>query len=452
MANQTVTVPQTAYKVGEFRITTGSTEAINLSQFTLNFTGTAPVDLLQDVYITYGSKSTVVKSSVSTSSNTFSLNEVLAANSTMDVKVYATLNANIVNGKTVITQLTVNGTSQASGNAVSGGPTTGQTITTGSGTFSAALDASTPVSVLVVGASQPKVASFKFTAQDDAFTITELWFNATGSDAISELIVKDGNTEVKRQSFNGTDLKMTGLNVPVAYNTNKVLDVYAVVSQIGTGYTASGKDIAVSLYALKHRNSNGVETTVNGLSLTSNSMYAYKTKPTISLVALPTTVLAPGTQTIAKFSVTSDAGGPVSWRQVKFNVTLGGAAGVTAGTAVLYDAANESTPLAGVSCAGPAAGVITCASTSTQDQQVSGTKTYVLKATVTGGATGDSVSVRIPSNSSSFSAPTVLASVSTSSSFIWSDESVIPHSATSADWNNDFLVKNLPTDSQTILK
>jgi hypothetical protein len=205
---------------------------------------------------------------------------------------------------------------------------------------------------------------------------------------------------------------------------------------------------------MKHRNSNGVETTVPGLSLSSNSFYAYKTKPTISLVALPTTVLAPGTQTIAKFSVTSDAGGPVSWRQIKFNVTLGGAAGVTAGTAVLYDAANESTPLAGVSCAGPLTNVITCSSTSTQDQQVSGTKTYVLKATVTGGATGDSVSVRIPSNTTSFGAPAALLSVPglSTASFVWSDESVIPHSDTSADWNNDFLVKNLPTDSQTISK
>jgi hypothetical protein len=255
---------------------------------------------------------------------------------------------------------------------------------------------------------------------------------------------------VKRQSFNGTDLKMTGLNVPVAYNTNKVLDVYAVVSQIGTGYTPAGKDIAVSLYALKHRNSNGVETTVNGLSLTSKSMYAYKTKPKI-LFAVPFTPtgFAAANQTIAKFSVMSDAGGPVSWRQIKFNVTLNGTAGVTAGTAVLYDADNDSTPLAGVSCAGPASGVITCASTSTQDQPVSGTKTYVLKATVTGGATGDSVSVSIPKNSSSFSAPTALASVSPASSFIWSDESVIPHSATSADWNNDFLVE-IPTGSQII--
>lgn len=453
MANQTVTVPQTAYKIGEFRITTGSTEGVNLSSFTLDFgSSTASASNLQDVYIQYGSKTTPVKSTVSASGNTYSINEPLAANSTMEVKVFATLNASITSGQTVVSTLSVSGTSQNAGNNVSTSQVIGQTITVGTGSLSATLDASTPVAALVVGGSQPKVASFKFTASNDSFTITELWFNATGSDAIAELVLKDGNTEVKRQAFNGTDLKMTGLNVPVAYNSNKVLDVYAVVSSIGTGYAAAGKNVGVSLYAMKHRDSNGVENTVNGLSLTSNSMYAYKTKPTISLVALPTTVLAPGTQTIAKFSVTSDAGGPVSWRQVKFNVTLGGAAGVTAGTAVLYDAANESTPLAGVSCAGPLSGVITCASTSTQDQQVSGTKTYVLKATVTGGATGDSVSVRIPSNTTTFSAPTALASVSTSASFIWSDESVIPHSNTSADWNDDYLVKNLPTDSQTISK
>jgi hypothetical protein len=163
-------------------------------------------------------------------------------------------------------------------------------------------------------------------------------------------------------------------------------------------------------------------------------------------------VLAAGTQSISKFTVTSDAGGSISWRQIKFGVTTGGAAGVTAGTAALYDSANESTVLAGVSCAGPAAGVITCSATSTQDQQVSGSKTYVLKATLTGGSTGDSVSVKIASSGTTYAAPVALSSVSAASSFTWSDEAIIPHSDLSADWNNDYLVKNLPTDSQTMTK
>jgi hypothetical protein len=92
--------------------------------------------------------------------------------------------------------------------------------------------------------------------------------------------------------------------------------------------------------------------------------------------------------------------------------------------------------------------------TSTADQEVGGSKTYVIKALVTGTVTtGASISTNMMSSSLGFTAPTDTATVqATSASFVWSDEAITPHSGTTADWNNDYLVKNLPTDPLILAK
>ncbi len=177
-----------------------------------------------------------------------------------------------------------------------------------------------------------------------------------------------------------------------------------------------------------------------------NPMFVYKTKPVITNVALPTSVLSNGTQTIYQYTVTADAAGTIAWRQIKFNVAT---TSVTATGFALYDSANQSTALANTTCT-LAGSVVTCVST--QDQEVSGAKTYVLKATTAGATTNSSISVNIPSSGLGYVAPTAAGSVGATSSFIWSDESVVPHTNLTSDWSNDYLVKNLPTDSLTMTK
>jgi hypothetical protein len=177
-------------------------------------------------------------------------------------------------------------------------------------------------------------------------------------------------------------------------------------------------------------------------------MYVYKTKPTITNVALPTTVLSGGTQTIYKFTVSADAGGTVVWRKIALNIATSGSAFTVTGW-TLYDSANESTALANVSSVNTGS-IVTF--TSTADQEVSGSKAYVVKAVVTGVATG-AISTNITSSGFGFTAPANAATVqSTDATFVWSDESITTHSDTTADWNNDYLVKNLPTESLTLTR
>jgi hypothetical protein len=232
-----------------------------------------------------------------------------------------------------------------------------------------------------------------------------------------------------------------------------VIDVYANLGSVGTGGGNSGANVGIALTGFKYKGSDNIERTSiassNGLNLAGFPQYVYKTKPTISLVALPTTILTNGTQTIAKFSVTADAGGTLAWRRVKFSVATSSDV-VFSGQILIYDDANQSTPLPGTSCVLERK-IVTCIST--QDQEVVGSKTYVLKAPIGGTlASGSFISTSIPSSGIGYAVPTQLASVSNLSSFTWSDESITPHSESTPDWSNDFLVKNLPTDTQTLSK
>ena len=452
-SNQTVTVPQTAYKLGEYRLTTGNTEGVNLDTVTLTLAN-GTLTNLTDIYVVYNGKTSQSKST-GQASQTFSINEAVAANTTMSFAVYANMNANLTG--TVVSTLQVSGTSQSSGQAVTSAVVTGQTISQGTGVLTVVADASTPVSALVVGNSMPKVGSYKFTGLNDAFTIDELTFQvlgANGAAAIKNIVVKDGATTLATTPVNSSNkATSTGLTLAVAYNQNKIVDVYADLGTIGTGGATTSANVGVQLVSYEYMTSSGVKTRVFGATST-NAFYAFKTKPTITNVALPTSVLNAGAQTVAQFTITADAGGTVAWRKLTMSIASSTPSGTLTTTGYnIYDAANQSTALTGVVVT-QTASTVTFTSAST-DQEVSGSKTYVVKATVggTGILAGASLSHNI-SSSAVFAAPNTyaVATAVSTNNFVWSDESVIGHDGTTADWMGDYLVKNLPTDSQTMTK
>ncbi|OGZ20436.1 MAG: hypothetical protein A2494_00980 [Candidatus Lloydbacteria bacterium RIFOXYC12_FULL_46_25] len=455
-ANQTTVVPQTAYKIGDFRLTTGSTEGINLDTITLDLTpGTVTETDLSNVYVVYGSKTTTTKSA-GAATQSWSISESVAANTTLNVAVYATLSGSIATSTTIIPTVTMSGTSQASGNAVASASVQGQTITVGAGSITSAVDASTPVSALVVANSMPKVASFKFTTSNEAYTITELTAkvaSAADAAAIKNIVFKDGGTTIATQPMNGVSAAATGLTVSVPLNSSKIIDAYADLDGIGTGFASTSVNVGVTLDSFKYRNSNGVEST-DGTDRAGNAMYAYKTKPTITNAALPSSVLASGLQTIGKITITADAGGTIAWRKIVWNYATATPSGtVTLTGPILTD--ESGTTITGLDFSITGAGKITASSTAgAADQEVSGSKTYILKATVggTGLIAGASVTTNIASSGIGFVNSAVAASVGATATFVWSDESSSPHSELTMDWNNDYLVKNIPTDTQSLTK
>ncbi len=447
-ANQTVITPQAAYKLGEYRLTTGASDNFTLIDLGLYISGsTSTLANISNIYLVVG---TTTSNIVATSSGytLWFANMPLPQNSPISIAIYATLSGAMAPGATTTSSLLVEAISANTGNPVVTPVILGQTVTTGSGSITAALDASTPVSALVVANTMPKVGSFKFAAQNDSYTIDELTANVSSikdATAIIELVFKDGATELRRQAFSGNIATATGLTISIPSNSSKIIDVYANLGAIGTGSASTSARVGLTLSGYEAINSNGVKSRYYP-NISGNQMYAYKTKPTITNVALPTTVLNNGTQSIYQFMVTADAGGTVAWRTIKFNIATS-TASVTSFN--LYDSSNQSTTLSNTTCA-YGGSTVTC--TSSTDQEISGSKTYVLKAIIAGAVVGASVSVNIANSGASFAASTDGAAVAGSPTFLWSDESSQPHSYTTQDWDNDFLVRNLPTDSLTMTK
>ncbi len=455
-ANQTYVVPQTAVKIGEYRLQAGSVEDINLNKIELSFTGTAAQAHITDLYVTYGANTTSVFP-VSSLVQNWTINTLLAKNSTMDIKVYATLSSAIGAGSTIITTLAVEGVGASSTAGLATIPTQGQIITAGNGVLTTSLDPSTPLTSIVVAGSQPKVSSFKFTAVNDSFTVTELYASTSpnAGPVIGSLIWKDGATTLATVPFNGSYATATGLSIVIPANTTKVIDAYLQLGSVNTpGAAASGMNARIGLDGHKYRNSNNIETTVatQQTDLIGNSVYVYKTKPTISNVALPSTTLTAGTQTVAKFNISADSAGAIAWRKLVLTVSSSSPVVFTVGNYNIYDSANESVPLPNVTVLNGGTSTITFISS--LDQEVAGSKTYVIKAVVAGAGIvpGAFLSHNIAYGQASFAAPRDYFNVPGASTFVWSDESEVPHSASSATWNGDYFIKNIPTDSQTLTK
>ena len=199
--------------------------------------------------------------------------------------------------------------------------------------------------------------------------------------------------------------------------------------------------------------------------------YVRKSIPTLSAVALPTTVLAAGSQKVlGRVQISADAAGDVSWDKLVFTVsknsalTIGGTS-----TIALWNGANSvggtfaTTTVdalaggTGDALSGYTSGTLQFFPNSEQQIPAGTSVTYELRGTIGGiasGANNIDVSIANPSVSittSDSSTVGVAANTTGAPSLTWSDRSSIStvHSLSTQDWTNDYLVKTLPLDLGT---
>lgn len=487
-ANQTVVLPSTGFKIGSYNLAGSSTEDILLTTLSFDIDEVTGTEFdegdITNVYPVVKLGGTVVAqpSPVSTSGTgadlNFSLNYTLVKNTNVTIELFANLSddgldmvAGVSGGSDAIdstdsfrTDLTVTGTAMVSGSAVTAtsADTPGQTIAAGSATITATTDASTPVASIVYDNQTVTAAAFKFDAVTSAFDITDLTFTLADATVAQSVDLYDGATLVASRPGAAT-VTFSGLAWNVPANTNKVLTAKLVLGGVGVGAGSTGSSQLLTLTDFTAINkSTGVsDASANdaGPSIENNpagnAMYAYASTPTITNVALPTTTLNTGTQTVSKFAVSTN-GGSIGWKKLIFTITKSISGTDTLASATLWDA-DTNTQVAGtatftgsVEADNDTAGGLTFVATN--EQQISGTKTYYLKMTVAGTlANGDNMSVYIDQLPTSFAASNDYTTVAaTTATFVWSDLSASGHSTSTTDWVNSYLVKNLPTDTQTL--
>jgi len=489
--NQTMIAGTNNARLGSFTLAAGSTEGVNVNTITVTLSAdeaASVTDLMLKDSAT-GAQIGSTKVSPSTS-NSFSVNFVVAASATKTIDIYGNLKSG-ANAGTWAANVDGAGTGAVTASSVTFGSSSAssatlQTITLSSGVLTAAVNSgSTPDSANVIaGAAEVKVGSFRFTAQYSAYTVQEVKVKvpANAATSVTAITLKwTGGSATQALSLSsGAETYATatfaGLTFAVPMNTDANLDVYVGVPTVDAG-ASTGAAISVLLdgdEGFKAVDAAGTaDTTLTGSSADLNSavttgkgtMYVRKSVPTLSAVALDNTSFTPGANVaIGRVKVTADAAGDIGWKKMVFAVSK--SSGVTLGatsTIGLWDGATQiagtfatstnSNPDVEALAATATTGNLVFVATNEQQIGAGSSKTYELRAgTLATTATSGQVFVSVTVPQTSTSATTAaFATISTTSSdatesFVWTDRSSITtvHDETTADWTNDYLVKTLP--------
>ncbi|MFA6436794.1 MAG: hypothetical protein WC242_01580 [Candidatus Paceibacterota bacterium] len=459
-ANQTINVPQTAFKVGEWSLTGGTTEDVNVHTLSVDIdehSGTSfDYDDLTDMYIVYGSQTSTVKSTATAADNDWSVSFTLAKNQVMTVALYANIGSSVTTSTDSFhTDLTVTGTGATSADSISAssGDIEGQTIIYGAGSITATRSAASADAAIVADNQTVQTVAYKFETLNDSYTITEVVLGITNASAIANVNLKDGSTILKTLP-GATAVTFSGLSVPVVANSSKTLTVELELSSVGTGAGTSGSAITTDFTSGKAiAGSTGVEAAISDSTSAGNAMYVYKAIPTVTKVTYSDVQLRNEEEVLLKFTIGS-TGGDISWKRLFFDVLKDGATTLATSTTYLYDVTGG----ANTNVAGSFTGVNLDATTSaatlefdaTAETAVSGSRTYELRSTVSSAnADGDYITTSLHQDAI-YAAPTSTTAVESAdadASIIWSDSSASSHDTTTADWSGDYLVKSLPVQN-----
>lgn len=460
-ADQSTVVPKTAYKLAAYNLTGNSTEAVNIDTISIDFTAVTGATFtaanLTNVYIMYGGvRESSTKATVTATGNSWGVSHVLAKNSSVPVEIYADIGSTITASNSIKSTTTITGTTASSAQSATTGAVDGQTITYVAGSVSATKDATSIATANVDDNQTLTAAAYKFTAVNDAYTVTDVTITTPLATTLQTIALKDGATVLATKPA-AASVVFSGLSILVPANSTagKVIGVELAVGTVGTGAGTSGEEITVTLsaYTTTSTIGTGAGTVVTGAG---NTLYAYKAIPIITNEALPTKTLSTGTVTLGKFTVNSGATGTVGWKKIVLNITKTGR--TTTGPAItsptLWDSAGTQITTSTNSITAGAAADTTATITfvTTDEEQINGSKTYVVKGSVAATLTaGDNINTNIASSGLAHAAPAAYATVAgLTGTFVWTDQNLVSHSATTLDWNNDNLVKNIPTDSQTL--
>ena len=471
--DQNMVIPAVGAKVASFIVQAGAYEGVTIDTINID---NATSGVMQNMKLMtestqLGSTKATLTSTTETD-NVFTVNLPLAANESKVIDVYADIKAGIdansidldagAVGTTAVTGSTVyHNNSSFGGDA----DVSTQTMTLTTGTITSAADGAKPdADIIIAGTSKVLMHAVKYTATNEAFTVTKMkidQYGASASDSVGRVILeyknKAGATVEKYTYLNSTSTAdFTGLDVYVPKDGSATVKMYIDVPTISAG--ADSGDLPKLLYIYDQgfsatgESSNTVETDDSGAAhLSGNAMIVRKTKPTVTLVSLPSTVLTDGTKVISKFTITADAAGPVYFKELNWTYATTSGVDITDSTIYLYRSGQSTALNSADSLSGDASPSIEVALTTEEEIAAGSSQTYELKGTITGSQANRSFSTNLKESASAATAGTSTTyanlAVYETGGLLWSDGADTDRASDYADCH---YVKSLPTDSQTM--
>jgi len=449
--NQTIMVPQNKFKIGEWTVTGGTSEAVNVHTFSLNIDEVSETsfdyDDISDMYLVYGTNTSTIIQTPTAADNDWSVSFNLAKNEVMNIALYGNIGSSVTTSTDSFkTDLTVTGTGAISGATVTHADVDGQTIIYGAGSITATRDASTPDAQIVYDNQTVDTAAFKFEAKYDSYTITEVVVAIADATNVANVMLKDGTTVLKTMP-GGAAVTFTGLSVPVAANSTKVLTVSVELGTVGSGAGSTGVAITTDYTSGDAiAGSTGVEETITDDTSSGNAIYVYAATPSIAKASTHDASLNNGDKNLFGFTVSSN-GGNVSWNRLYFNITKPAGPVLATSTTYLYDGSTLIDGTFTGTDLDPTTTAATLTFTPTSEQQISGTRTYTLTSNVSGvTANTHYITTALASESTynaSDSSADIISALSTTP-IVWSDISELSHDIGTDDWAGGYKVPSLP--------
>ena len=365
------------------------------------------------------------------------------------------------------------------------------TMTIGAGSFTVALDSSSPSYYLAAANTTGNTAAIlKFHANNEAIDLQKVSLQLTNPSASSSPndIVKvtlwDGSTQVGEAIFTGSNRNATSTlttTVTIPKDGDKLITVKTDLAEISsTGIGTQGAFVAVDYDGADSTGTQGVGSSSGGTvnqgstsDTASSGFRMFKSHPTVAKVSVPTNTLSNGTMSLARFKITANSTGDVGLYKFTIRISTTTAT-VSSVNAYAYTDSGFSSAISGVGSAGKLLNTDlnmttlwasastqleiypqTTAAASTTVQISAGQSRYFdITATIAGATTGASVSTQVEGDAAYASSATLMSfyntlDTDTHNDFIWSPNATTSSTLLHRDWSNGYGVSGLPSANLT---
>ena len=470
-AAQNVLVGQQDFEFLSFTIdATASGEDVRLQQLIFNMNGTGTEADITGITVLDGATALNVPDNGASSVTVDLVNPLIITKGTSKtLSLQADITGTGTAGETYrfTTSASTTPTGVSTGNTITETVTgDGQVMTIiANGGLEVATDAANPQSTLfavgdTTGATGVTIGEVRMMATGEDILLDSVNLTTTGSNinsTVGTVYLYDGATKVAEATPTTTAAVYLDVvdNVIIPNGTaGKKFTVKADFLAISdSSPSASGNSVAVNVAAGnalgKGSASNAVIASLG--SMAGSTHYAFRSVPTVAKGTLSSNVLTDGTLELYRWTVSADAAGDIGLGNFTFNVAT---SGVTVTNFYVTDETDDTqlndtvvttqSPTIEITFNPGGGGIV--------ERQISAgaTHTYVLKGTVTGSSSGDSVQVSLDGDSAALSATTeTLASARADAQddFIWTDRTATSHATTTADWISGYRVKGLPSSN-----
>jgi hypothetical protein len=205
------------------------------------------------------------------------------------------------------------------GTMLSTGVKTGPTVSFVTASVISSVSGSTPASTNVVANQKVETLAFTLTSLGQPATVTGIDVTVPDATAVQTAELYSGPNLLGTAPFTGNTAKITG-NAPLQQDTMQTYSVKLVLKPV-TSEAQSSVNIKTAVTKVTYRTPNG-QVKVNDTVRVGNSMYSYKSLPTVRRNSLTSVIDTTQQISLIQYEIDAAPQGAIGTKQVAFDILL----------------------------------------------------------------------------------------------------------------------------------